>query len=192
MRASPSDSRPAGRREGAAGGPADDYFALFSLPVRYRVDLEDLARRHRTLQVHAHPDRFAGAGERERRLALQYSGLANEAYEALRDPVRRAAHILGQGGIDPFDETDTRMSGEFLARQLEVREELEEARDDLGRLRRLKGEVAAGLADYEERLGALLDDRKDLEGATRAVREMRYLDKALSEIGGMVARLEDG
>lgn len=190
MRASPSDPPPSGRGR-PAGGSADNYFELFSLPVRYRVDLDDLARRHRVLQVHAHPDRFAGAGGQERRLALQYSGLANEGYETLRDPVRRAAHILGRHGLDPFDETNTSMPAEFLARQMETREALEEADGDLGRLRGLRAEVAAGFSGYEERLGELIDDRGELEEANRAVREMRYLEKALAEIAGKIARLED-
>ena len=44
-----------------------DHFALFGLNRGFRLDLSDLDSRYRDIQARVHPDRFADAGEAERR-----------------------------------------------------------------------------------------------------------------------------
>ena len=50
-----------------------DYFTLFGLPPQYAIDLAALTARYHELQRTAHPDRFAGAADQERRLSAQYA-----------------------------------------------------------------------------------------------------------------------
>src|SRR5437764_10940896 len=106
---------------------SQNYFALFGLPQRYRFDQEELDAAYRSLQRVVHPDRYAAAGDAERRLALQSSARVNEAYRALKDPVSRAQYLLSINGIDALSETDTQLPLEFLERQLERRELAAEA-----------------------------------------------------------------
>ena len=106
---------------------SQDYFALFGLPRRYRFDGAQLDAAYRELQRGVHPDRHAAAGETERRLALQSSARVNEAYRALKDPVRRAQYLLSLQGIDALDETDTALQPDFLQQQLARREEIADA-----------------------------------------------------------------
>ena len=80
--------------------PRENYFALLAVPQSYEVNQADLSRRYRDLQREAHPDRFAGASERERLRAVQYSSQINEAYETLVSPTRRAAYLLKLAGVD--------------------------------------------------------------------------------------------
>ena len=47
-----------------------NHFQLFGLSTRYRVDLDALDVAYRKLQTEVHPDRFASAGDAERRIAL--------------------------------------------------------------------------------------------------------------------------
>ncbi len=133
---------------------SQDYFALFGLPPRYRFDAARLDAAYRELQTQVHPDRFAAAGERERRLALQSSARVNEAYRALKDPVGRAQYLLSLHGIDAIVETDTALPIDFLERQLERREAVEEARmaGDAARLETLLG--AGARRDCRARAGA--------------------------------------
>src|SRR6202162_875462 len=93
---------------------SQDYFALFGLPARYRFDPAELDAAYRKLQTEVHPDRFAAAGEDERRLALQSSSRVNEAYRALRSPLERANYLLLLRGGDGVGEKDTALSPEFL------------------------------------------------------------------------------
>ena len=84
-----------------------NHFELFGLPERFRFDAALLDRAYHALQSEVHPDRFATAGDAERRVALQSSARVNEAYRALKDPVIRAQYILSLHGVDALSETDT-------------------------------------------------------------------------------------
>src|ERR671922_3090627 len=126
------------------------HFELFGLPARFVVDGEALERSYREIQSRVHPDRFAHAGDAERRASLQWTTRVNEAYRALKDPVQRARHILELHGVDVAFETNTQMPSDFLLQQLELREELEAAigSEDGVRLERLR----AGLRAQKHRL----------------------------------------
>ena len=155
-----------------------NHFELFGLPARFRIDAADLDRAYRELQRNVHPDRYAGAADHEKRLALQASARVNEAYRTLKDPVARAEYLLQLAGVDATAETDTRLPVDFLVRQLERREGADEARaahderalaaivDDV------RGEAAELLGDVERTL-----DGDDREAARMRVRELRFLAK---------------
>lgn len=64
-----------------------DYFTLFGLPARYRVDASQLTSRYQELQRQFHPDRFASQPERERLMALQQAATINDAYQTDRKSV---------------------------------------------------------------------------------------------------------
>src|SRR5437762_14228066 len=106
---------------------SQNYFALFGLPQRYRFDQEELDAAYRSLQRVVHPDRYAAAGDAERRVALQSSARVNEAYRALKDPVGRAQYLLSLRGIDALAEKDTELPGQFLESELERREAVADA-----------------------------------------------------------------
>jgi len=170
---------------------SQDYFALFSLPQRYRFDPDQLDLAYRALQREIHPDRYAAGDEVERRLALQSSARVNEAYRALKDPVGRAQYLLSLRGIDALAERDTALPGEFLERELERREAVAEAHagGDAARLDALLEQVRSDAAVLESSLG----DRLDAEawGAARdAVRELRFLSKVAGDIEAALAEVE--
>ena len=102
-----------------------DYFTLFGLPVRYTVDGSLLASRFQDLQRQFHPDRFANQPERERLMALQQAATINEAYQALKHPLKRAEYMLSLHGFDLGNEQHTMRDTAFLMEQLELREELD-------------------------------------------------------------------
>src|SRR5499426_1503841 len=94
-----------------------------------------LEKAYREVQSRVHPDRFAHAGDAERRASLQWTTRVNEAYRTLKDPVQRGRHLLELHGVDVAFETNTQMPTDFLMQQLELREELEAAtakKDDSG------------------------------------------------------------
>ena len=104
------------------------HFDLFGLAPAYALESEALERSYREIQSRVHPDRFAHAGDAERRASLQWTTRVNEAYRTLKDPVQRAKHLLELHGVDVAFETNTAMPGDFLAQQMELRESLEEAK----------------------------------------------------------------
>ena len=71
-----------------------DHFTLFGLPRLFRLDVTALDARYRELAAQVHPDRFAQAGDAERRLSLQWATRVNEAYQTLNSPLKRAQYLL--------------------------------------------------------------------------------------------------
>jgi molecular chaperone HscB len=168
-----------------------DYFALFGLPARYRFDPIDLDRAYRALQSEIHPDRYASAGESERRLALQSSARVNEAYRALKDPVGRAQYLLSLRGIDALAETNTALPQEFLERELARREALADAHAarDQGRLDALLHDVRSDAATLESSLATALD-AEEWNAGRDAVRELRFLSKVAADIEAALVDVE--
>src|SRR5687768_15909213 len=105
------------------------HFELFGLVPAFAVEADALERSYREIQSKVHPDRFAHAGDAERRASLQWTTRVNEAYRTLKDPVQRAKHILDLHGVDVAFETNTAMPKDFLMQQMELREALENAKD---------------------------------------------------------------
>jgi molecular chaperone HscB len=105
-----------------------DHFALFDLPARFEIDLDELERAYRSVQSRVHPDRHASGTPAERRIAMQWASRANEAYRTLKSPQRRAAYLCERAGVPIEAESNTSMPGPFLVQQLEWREALDDAR----------------------------------------------------------------
>ena len=70
-----------------------DDFELFGLPRRFALDRSELDTRWRELQAEVHPDRFAVEGAAAQRVAMQWAVRVNEAYQRLKDPLKRAAYL---------------------------------------------------------------------------------------------------
>ena len=114
--------------------PDQGHFALFALPVRFRLDEAALGAAWRALQAQFHPDRAAHLSAVEQRRALQWATRINEAYNVLRDPLARAAHLLELNGAPVDLERNVGADAEFLAQQMQWREALEDARSDASAL----------------------------------------------------------
>lgn len=172
---------------------SQDYFALFALPRSYSVDERALDAAYRTLQGEVHPDRFAAAGEAERRLALQASARVNEAYRSLKDPVERGQYLLSLKGVDALSETDTSLPLDFLEIQLERREAIADAaeRRDPDALDALQREIRAQSRELEAILATELDPDSTASGARTTVRKLKFLSKLVSDIDSTYAQIED-
>jgi molecular chaperone HscB len=170
-----------------------DHFALFGIKPAFRLDLSDLDSRYRDIQAQVHPDRFAHAGEAERRLSMQWATHANEAYQSLKKPLERAKYLLYLAGHDIQAESNTAMPADFLMEQMEWREAVMEARNggDHHELEHLHNRLRGDINDRYDELGRLLDDAGDHAQATDRVRRLMFLEKLLYEIDDALASLEE-
>jgi molecular chaperone HscB len=169
----------------------DSHFDLFHLPARFTLDLEALEHAYRTVQAQVHPDRFAAAGDAQKRIAMQWATRANEAYQTLRDPLKRATYLLSLRGIDVGASENTSMEPAFLMQQMEWRERVEDAADarNVGALIALQDELRDEERLRFERLAVLLDTSAD-QPAAEAVRQLMFLERVSAEIGHQIERLE--
>lgn len=170
-----------------------NYFEIFDVAVSYDVDMDAISALYRELQKTVHPDRFASAGEQQRRIAMQQTSLINQAFQTLKDPLARAQYLLSLQGIDMHSETDTTMDAEFLMEQMEFREAIVEVRDNsdpLAELERMLADVKGKLQAYMTAFSALYQQGR-LDEARETVRKMQFLFKAQKEINALSEQLED-
>ena len=158
-----------------------NHFELFGLPARFEVDGEPLERSYREIQSRVHPDRFANAGDAERRASLQWTTRVNEAYRTLKDPVQRAKHLLELQGVDVAFETNTAMPADFLMQQMELREALEEARQPSS-LDSIREQLRDSRLSLEKEIAQAIDGRKDYQAAANLVRKLQFLQRLDEEI----------
>ena len=170
----------------------ENHFQLFGIPAQFSIDTEELGAAYRDLQARVHPDKFAQGTAADRRAAMQWAVRANEAYTALKNPLKRAVYLLDLRGVEIGAETNTAMEPAFLMAQMEWRESVEDARaaKNIDELDRLLGELRNEMKIRHEKLETLLATNAD-QPAAEAVRQLMFLEKVQSEIGDSVAALED-
>jgi molecular chaperone HscB len=165
-----------------------DDFQLFGLPQRFAQERPDIDRRWKDLQREAHPDKFAAQGAAAQRVALQWSVRINEAYQRLKDPLKRAAYLCELRGAPIEAHSNTAMPPAFLMEQMEWREALDEAsgEDELEDLaRRVQARRREMLAAIEQ----LLDREGDAAAAARQVRALMFVERFGEDIEARLAQL---
>lgn len=173
---------------------SQNHFQLFALPERYRLERDALDERYRELQRRVHPDRFASASDQERRVSVQQAAQINQAYETLKDPLRRGRYLLELRGQRMEDQQTTHQDPEFLMQQMALREALGEVReqaDPLAELDRLSREIDAQYRSLESALAEALDDTGNTEAALTFVLRMQYFTRLRNEVQELEADLED-
>jgi molecular chaperone HscB len=166
-----------------------NYFELFGLAPAYALDLARLDGAYRDIQARIHPDKFAHAGAAERRASMQMTTQVNEAYRALKSPVRRAVYLLELNGIDVAFETDTAMPKDFLKRQMEFREQLEEAKSSSD-LDFIKKSLSEQKGEIEKLVAEQIDSKKSFQDARPLVRKLMFFDRLAEEVEDAYATLE--
>lgn len=169
----------------------ENHFALFQMPARFAIDAAQLDAAYRELQARVHPDKFASATDAEKRVAMQWATRANEAYQTLKNPLKRASYLCELHGIDLGIESNTAMPPAFLMQQMEWREALEDARHakDVAALESLDAELRAARKRQLDDIGALLGGDQ-YEQAGERVRQLMFVEKFGEEVGRAFEALE--
>jgi molecular chaperone HscB len=137
------------------------YFEVFSLPPKLQIDTAALEKSFYKLSRDFHPDRFASKPAEEQAAATEKSSLLNDAYRALRDPIRRTEYLLELEGIELEEQSvkateSARVAG-TQKKQIVPPDLLEEAFELNMQLEEMK--MARKMGDDDPQL------RKDLEAA---------------------------
>ena len=163
---------------------ATDHFALFDLPRAFTLDAAQLEAAWKHVAQAVHPDRFATRSAPERRVAMQWSAQANEAYRVLRQPLSRARYLCELAGVDLQTETNTAMSPEFLVQQMSWHEQLDECLEQPGNAQAheaLANEIALALEQCQHAVSQALDTQQYTQAASR-IREWMFLDKLTTQL----------
>jgi molecular chaperone HscB len=163
-------------------------FELFGLPQRFAQERSEIDQRWKELQREAHPDRFAAQGHTAQRAALQWSVRINEAYQRLKDPLKRAAYLCELLGAPIDAHRNTAMPPAFLVEQMEWREALEDAKGE-AELEELSERVMARRREMLARIQLLLDEEGDAAAAAQQVRALMFIERFAHDIESRLAQL---
>ena len=160
-----------------------NHFELFQIPARFSIDLGALDAAYRDVQGQVHPDRFVNATDAEKRVAMQWATRANEAYQTLKNPQKRAHYMCELNGIDLQTESNTAMPMQFLMQQMAWREALGEAKvaKDMNALESLDAEVGQDRKARLVQIGQQID-AGDYQQAAQGVRALMFLEKFGEEL----------
>jgi molecular chaperone HscB len=163
-------------------------FELFGLPTAFELDRSQIDLQWKSLQREAHPDRFASEGAAAQRIAMQWSVRINEAYNRLKDPLKRAAYLCELNGAAVNAENNTNMPSAFLMQQMEWREALDDckalkandAKDEA--LEKLLDEVDGSHAQALKQIAKLIDVEQNFPAAVGQVRALMFIEKFAQEV----------
>jgi molecular chaperone HscB len=160
-----------------------NHFALFQLPLQFSIDMDSLNAAYREVQNRVHPDKFANATDAEKRVAMQWATLANEAYQTLKNPLKRAMYFCQLHGVDLQIETNTAMPRDFLIQQMEWRDTLDEAinNENVHALEKLDAEFKGTRQLELDQIGGMLDDN-NFVAVAQGIRRLMFLEKFGDEI----------
>jgi molecular chaperone HscB len=163
-------------------------FELFGLTPQFELDRAALDERWKSLQREVHPDRHATADAQSQRQAMQWSVRINEAYQRLKDPLKRAAYLCELHGAPVEAENNTAMPTEFLMQQMQWREDLDEA-SELADLERMADEVAAARGSMLQRLQTTADVQQDWPALAAQVRALMFVERFASDVENRIELL---
>ena len=75
------------------------YFELFGLDPVFDIDPGSLHTEQQRLQASYHPDRYVTPAIWTSVFRCKWTSWINQAYEILRDPVKRARYLLEISGV---------------------------------------------------------------------------------------------
>jgi molecular chaperone HscB len=163
-------------------------FDIFGLVSQFAIDRAALDARWKDLQREAHPDRFATATPAAQREAMQWSVRINEAYQRLKDPLKRAAYLCELNGAPIRAEDNTAMPPAFLMQQMQWREDLDDAQT-MADLERMAAEVATARREMLEALQQTADVQHDHTALAQQVRSLMFVERFARDVDARLDQL---
>ena len=172
--------------------PPKDYYALLGMERKLNLSVDELQRRFYELSRQLHPDRFMRKSETERQYSLDASSILNDAYRALKDPVKRAQYVLSLEGFDIGEQRSKDVPPELLEEVFELNMALEEMRsgDESARpqLEQAEKNFSDMLGNVDQQLEAQFtqydeSQSRDVLGQIRGTLNRRkYIQNLLNEV----------
>ena len=132
--------------------------------------------------------KFAADGAAAQRLAMQWSVRINEAYQRLKDPLKRAAYLCELNGVPIQAENNTAMPAAFLMQQMQWREDLEDARSSEA-LERMADEVSAARRTMLTQLQHTADGERNFAALAQQVRALMFVERFASDVENRLDQL---
>lgn len=149
-----------------------EFFDIYEIEPSFSISENELKKKYLVLQKKFHPDRFAHSSIEEQKTALINSSLINDAYQVLKDDIRRAKYLLECNGVEITNHTNPA----FLMKQIEYEEKIEDHSNDKNQLLSIQKELQEELDQYKDNLTVDFD-KKNFDRATNQINEFIFIDK---------------
>jgi molecular chaperone HscB len=149
-----------------------EFFDIYEIEPSFSISENELKKKYLVLQKKFHPDRFAHSSIEEQKTALINSSLINDAYQVLKDDIRRAKYLLECNGVEITNHTNPA----FLMKQMEYEEKIEDHSNDKNQLLSIQKELQEELEQYKDNLTVDFD-KKNFDRATNQINEFIFIDK---------------
>lgn len=166
---------------GAVQGPGTiDHFSRLGIQPTFDIDLDLLEKQYFGFQRRLHPDRFAAKSAKERALSQSQATALNEAYETLKDPLKRAAYVLDLKGhkVD-LTACGTINDPALLMEQMEKREAIADA-SSVDAITKLSAEADSEVIACQCHISAAIN-AGEMEQAVHLTIRLKYLAKLAEE-----------
>ena len=143
--------------------------------MQFKIDLNRLQQSYRIIQAEIHPDKFVSASQIEKNESLKKSTEVNDAYQTLKDPIKRARYLI-KINLNS-EENNATLPPSFLMQQMEWEEHLESILEQKSELEKFQLLIDG---EYQKNLNSLesvCDKDKNWDGALGILNEIQFIDK---------------
>jgi len=119
---------------------------------------------------------------------MQWSVRINEAYQRLKDPLKRASYLCELNGAPINAENNTAMPADFLIQQMDWRESLDEAQS-IEDLDKIALESMLSGRKQLSKIEQFIDELKDFSAAAQQVRRLMFIERFASEVDARIDQL---
>ncbi len=165
-----------------------NFFDILGLPTDFALEEKALETAYFAAQRKTHPDLAIGKPEAERVEAFLKSQLVNEAYEALKNPLSRAEHLLALQNIFVNTDEQKNVPPALLMEIMELRERLEEAASGV-ELNAMLAELKQLATDSKATIASAFTF-KNYKAAADETTRFGYLIKSIEEAHMHIYRLK--
>ncbi len=124
-----------------------NYFELFEIPFRLKVDKSSLPLKYFALSKKYHPDYFANESEEKQAEVLEKSAQLNKAFKTFQNEDETIKYVLTLKGLLE-EEEKYELPPEFLMEVLEINEQLMDMEDDPG----LKANLVSAIENLQKEI----------------------------------------
>ncbi|QCI20135.1 MAG: Fe-S protein assembly co-chaperone HscB [Buchnera aphidicola (Brevicoryne brassicae)] len=156
-----------------------NYFILFNLPKKFKINKELLSQNFYKLQLQFHPDLFINDSLSKKKVILEKSIQINKGYKILKNFLSRAIYLLSLHGFKIKNQKFFSENHGFLEKYFSLYEELDNLKKnnfDETLLNNLLKKISKRIQKYKEEI-ELEFEKKNFEKVSIVIEKLLFFEK---------------